>query len=149
MSTIEKARHPTLRRATAASAVQFYEFTIYGFLAVALAPLFFPSDDPAASMLAALAGFGGGYLTRPLGGILFGAIGDRMGRRSVLMATIFLMGGASTAIGLLPTYAQIGLFSTALLLVLRILQGASAGGEEKLDSVPWSGVVRIGEPSGS
>lgn len=122
-----------LRRAavasTVGSAVEFYEFTIYGFLAVVFAPQFFPADDPTASTLAALAVFGGGYLARPLGGILFGAWGDRVGRRSVLMATIFLMGGASIAIGLLPTYATAGLLAPALLLVLRLVQGLSAGGE--------------------
>ncbi|WP_280204982.1 MFS transporter, partial [Nocardia farcinica] len=122
-----------LRRAavasTVGSAVEFYEFTIYGFLAVVFAPQFFPADDPTAATLAALAVFGGGYLARPLGGILFGAWGDRVGRRSVLMATIFLMGGASIAIGLLPTYATAGLLAPALLLVLRLVQGLSAGGE--------------------
>lgn len=124
---------PTLRRAALASsvgsAVEFYEFTIYGFLAVVFAPQFFPADDPAASTLAALAVFGGGYLARPAGGMLFGALGDRLGRRSVLMATIFLMGVASTLIGFLPTYADIGLAAPLLLLVLRLLQGVSAGGE--------------------
>ncbi|MCV7066247.1 MFS transporter [Mycolicibacterium farcinogenes] len=124
---------PTLRRAAVASsvgsAVEFYEFTIYGFLAVVFAPQFFPADDPAASTLAALAVFGGGYLARPAGGILFGALGDRLGRRSVLMATIFLMGVASTLIGVLPTYTSVGLAAPVLLLVLRLLQGVSAGGE--------------------
>ncbi len=134
MSTTEIASNrSTLRRATAAStlgsAVEFYEFTIYGFLTVVFAPLLFPSDDPAASTLAALAVFGGGFLARPLGGIIFGAIGDRVGRRNVLMATIFLMGGASTAVGVLPTYSQIGLWAPVLLLLLRLLQGVSAGGE--------------------
>ncbi|GAA5044686.1 MFS transporter [Thermocatellispora tengchongensis] len=93
------------------------------------APLFFPADDPAASTLSALAVFGGGYLARPLGGVLFGALGDRIGRRPVLMATIFLMGGASMLIGVLPTYEQAGLLAPALLLALRLLQGLSAGGE--------------------
>ncbi|OPG14141.1 MFS transporter [Microbispora sp. GKU 823] len=127
------ARSIVLRRSavasTVGSAVEFYEFTIYGFLAVVFAPLFFPSSDPAASTLSALAVFGGGYLARPLGGILFGVLGDRIGRRTVLMSTIFLMGGASTLIGLLPTYNRAGLLAPALLLALRLLQGLSAGGE--------------------
>ncbi|BBY86611.1 MFS transporter [Mycolicibacterium tokaiense] len=133
MTVTTRTPNTTLRRAAVASlagsAVEFYEFTIYGFLAVVFAPLFFPSSDPTASTLAALAVFGGGYLARPLGGIIFGALGDRVGRRSILLATIFLMGGASTLIGVLPTYAQAGLVAPLLLLVMRILQGVSAGGE--------------------
>ncbi|MEU0510858.1 MFS transporter [Amycolatopsis sp. NPDC006125] len=132
-TTSTTGRPVALRRAavasTVGSAVEFYEFTIYGFLAVVFGPLFFPSGDAAASTLSALAVFGGGYLARPLGGILFGALGDRIGRRSVLMATIFLMGGASTLIGVLPTYAQAGLVAPLALLVLRLVQGLSAGGE--------------------
>ncbi|MGV9803211.1 MFS transporter [Mycobacterium sp. NPDC003449] len=123
----------TLRRAalasTVGSAIEFYEFTVYGFLAVVFAPLFFTSDQPTAATLSALAVFGGGYLARPLGGVIFGTLGDRMGRKPVLMLTIFLMGSASMAIGVLPGYAQIGIAAPVLLLILRILQGLSAGGE--------------------
>ncbi|WP_342661756.1 MFS transporter [Rhodococcus ruber] len=111
------------------SAIEYYEFTAYGFLAVVFAPLFFPTDNPAAATLSALAIFGGGYLARPLGGVVFGALGDRLGRKPVLLVTIFLMGFASMAIGLIPTYAQIGLIAPLLLLLLRVLQGLSAGGE--------------------
>lgn len=111
------------------SAVEFYEFMIYAFLAAVFAPQFFPASDPLASTLAALAVFGGGYLARPLGGLVFGALGDRFGRRPVLMTTIFLMGGASILMGVLPTYAQVGVLAPILLMLLRLVQGFAAGGE--------------------
>lgn len=124
-----EARRRAVLASTVGSAVEFYEFTVYGFLAVVFGPLFFPAADPTAATLSALAVFGAGYLARPLGGIFFGALGDRIGRRSVLMATIFLMGGASMLIGVLPTYAQIGVLAPLLLVVLRLVQGFAAGGE--------------------
>ncbi|PXY19266.1 MFS transporter [Prauserella muralis] len=111
------------------SAVEFYEFTIYAYLAVVFAPLFFPAGDVFASTLAALAVYVGGYVARPVGGLIFGALGDRFGRRPVLMTTIFLMGGAASLVGLLPTYDQIGVLAPILLVVLRLVQGFSAGGE--------------------
>lgn len=128
----------TRRRAVRASivgtVVEYYEFTIYGFLAVVFGPLFFPSASDAAATLSALAVFGVGYLARPLGGIVFGSLGDRYGRRPVLMATLLIMGISSSLIGLLPTYASIGLAAPLLLLLLRLLQGFSAGGE-------WAGAL--------
>lgn len=109
--------------------IEYYDFSLYGYLAVVMAPLFFPSDDPVVSLLAALAVFGSSYLIRPLGGIFFGHIGDRYGRKTALIAVLICMGTASTAMGLLPTPAQIGIGATALLVLLRVLQGFSAGGE--------------------
>ena len=124
---------PPIRRAATAgvigTTIEFYDFSVYGLLAVVFAPLFFPSASPVASTLAALAVFGVGYLTRPLGGVVFGWLGDRVGRRTALMATILVMGTASVLIGLLPTYATIGVAAPALLVLLRLLQGLSAGGE--------------------
>ncbi|MFC7959154.1 MFS transporter [Rhodococcoides kroppenstedtii] len=109
--------------------IEYYDFSLYGYLAVVIAPLYFPSDEPVVSLLSALAVFGTAYLVRPLGGIVFGHIGDRFGRKKALMATLVCMGVGSTAMGLLPTPAQIGLWATVLLVVVRLLQGFSAGGE--------------------
>ncbi|WP_072805923.1 MFS transporter [Rhodococcoides yunnanense] len=109
--------------------IEYYDFSLYGYLAVVIAPLYFPSDQPVTSLLSALAVFGTAYLIRPLGGIVFGHIGDRFGRKKALMATLVCMGVGSTAMGLLPTPAQIGMWATALLVLVRLLQGFSAGGE--------------------
>ena len=109
--------------------IEYYDFSLYGYLAVVMAPLFFPNDDPVISLLAALAVFGSSYLIRPLGGIVFGHMGDRYGRKTALVVVLACMGFASTAMGLLPTPAQAGIWATVLLVVVRIVQGFSAGGE--------------------
>ena len=109
--------------------IEYYDFSLYGYLAVVIAPLFFPSDDPVTSLLAALAVFGTAYLIRPLGGIVFGHIGDKYGRKRALLATLICMGVGSTLMGVLPTHAQAGVWATVLLVAVRILQGFSAGGE--------------------
>jgi MHS family proline/betaine transporter-like MFS transporter len=110
-------------------AVEWFEFGVYGYLATVLGKLFFPSSDPTTSILSALAVFGVAFLARPVGAVIFGSLGDRLGRRAVLSTTILLMGGATTAIGLLPTYEAIGVIAPILLISLRLLQGLSAGGE--------------------
>lgn len=109
--------------------LEWYDFLTFAALAVWFGPLFFPPDNPTAGLLASLATFGAGMVVRPLGAALFGSLGDRIGRRRVFMITILLMGGATLAVGLLPTYAQAGLWAPGLLLCLRLLQGLSAGGE--------------------
>lgn len=109
--------------------LEWYDFLTFAALAVWFGPLFFPAEDPTAGLLASLATFGAGMVVRPIGAALFGSLGDRIGRRKVFMITIALMGGATLAVGLLPTYAQAGLWAPALLLTLRLLQGLSAGGE--------------------
>lgn len=109
--------------------IEYYDYSLYGFLAVTIAPLFFPSSDPTASLMAGLLLFATGFLLRPLGGLLFGWIGDVCGRRTALLATLLSMGLASAAIGLVPTYESAGVWATMLLVVFRILQGLSAGGE--------------------
>jgi MFS family permease len=108
---------------------EWYDFFLYGILATLIGKLFFPSDNPTAATLASLAAFGAGFGVRPLGAIVFGYFGDRIGRKYTFLVTITLMGGATAAIGLLPTYAQAGLWAPALLLVLRLLQGLALGGE--------------------
>lgn len=121
------------RRAAVAGGVgtliEYYDFSLYGYLAVVMAPIFFPGGDPVASLLAALAVFAGSYVIRPLGGIFFGHMGDRLGRKRALLAVLVCMGLSSTAMGLLPTPAQAGLLSTVLLVLVRLIQGFSAGGE--------------------
>lgn len=109
--------------------LEWYDFLTFASLAAYFSVLFFPPDNPVAALLASLATFGVGMLVRPLGSALFGSLADRYGRRPVFIATIALMGSATFCVGLLPTYAQVGLLAPALLLALRLLQGLSAGGE--------------------
>lgn len=110
--------------------IEFYDFFIYGLAASLLFPqIFFPASDPAAGTLISLSSFGVGYVARPFGALLFGHLGDRMGRKSILVTTLLMMGVATTAIGLLPSYDQIGLAAPVLLVSLRIVQGVSLGGE--------------------
>ena len=109
--------------------LEWYDFLTFATLAVAFAPLFFPTSDPVTGLLASLATFGAGMIVRPLGAAFFGSLGDRIGRRPVFLITISLMGGATFAVGFLPTYEMIGIWAPVLLVSLRLLQGLSAGGE--------------------
>ncbi|WP_409237578.1 MFS transporter [Streptomyces sp. PA5.6] len=132
---------PSLPRLAAASlagtAIEFYDFFIYGTAAaLVLGPLFFPTFSPLAGTLAAFATFGVGFVARPLGSVLFGHIGDRHGRRPVLIASLLLTGVATVAVGCVPTYESIGIAAPVLLLVLRFLQGLGLGGE-------WGGAVLL------
>ena len=124
-----------LKRATLASsigsALEYFDFALYGLsTALIFNVLFFPQDDPAMATVAAFATYGVGFLARPFGGLFFGRLGDRVGRKVVLVVTILLMGGASTAIGLLPTYEAIGIWAPIFLVILRLLQGFGAGAEQ-------------------
>jgi MFS transporter, MHS family, proline/betaine transporter len=138
MSRIEQLAAPTGVRlnqrkvviaASVGTIVEYYDFSIYGYMAVALAPLFFPSKDPVVSLLSALTVFGVSFVVRPLGGLVFGSLGDRFGRKKILAATILTMGIGSALVGTLPSYAQIGIFAPVLLVICRLLQGFAAGGE--------------------
>ncbi len=128
-----KTAHADSKRAAASgfvgTLIEYYDFSLYGYMAVVIAPLFFPSGDPTVSLLAALAVFGTAYFVRPLGGIVFGHIGDKYGRKTALLGTLVCMGVGSTLMGLLPTFDQAGYLATALLVLVRLLQGFSAGGE--------------------
>ena len=129
---INKLKHPYRKVAIAAcfgTFLEWYDFLTFATLAVIFGPLFFPSTDPASSLLASLATFGVGMVVRPIGAAIFGSIGDRVGRRPVFMITIALMGLATVCVGFLPTYSQIGIWAPILLVGLRLLQGLSAGGE--------------------
>lgn len=111
--------------------IEWYDFLVFGTLAaLVFDEIFFPAADPAVGRLAAAATFGVGFVARPLGGLLFGHFGDRVGRRSVLLVSLLLMGIATVGIGLLPTYASAGVLAPVLLIVFRLLQGLSVGGEQ-------------------
>jgi MHS family shikimate/dehydroshikimate transporter-like MFS transporter len=115
--------------------VEWYDFFIYGTAAaLVFDKLFFPSSDPVVSTIAAFSVYAAGYLARPLGGIVFGHFGDRIGRRSMLVLTLLLMGFGTFLVGLLPTYDQIGVLAPILLIVLRLIQAIGLGGE-------WGGAV--------
>ena len=111
------------------SIVEYFDFGVYGYVATILATKFFVDGDPTAALLATLATFAVAFVLRPVGGILFGHFGDRYGRKTALAATVGLMAVASGLIGILPTYASIGVGATALLVLARCLQGIAAGGE--------------------
>jgi metabolite-proton symporter len=116
--------------AAAGSALEWYDFFIYGTAsALVFGPLFFPNSDPGIGVLSSFATFAVGFLARPFGGLFFGHFGDRLGRKPMLIATMLLVGGGTFLIGLLPTYAQIGIWAPVLLLVLRLVQGFGAGAE--------------------
>ncbi|MFF9868695.1 MULTISPECIES: MFS transporter [unclassified Streptomyces] len=130
-----------MRRLAAASlagtAVEFYDFFVYGTAAaLVLGPLFFPTFSPVAGTLAAFGTFAIGFLSRPLGSVVFGHIGDRYGRRPVMFASLLLTGAATVAVGCVPSYATLGVAAPVLLLVLRFLQGLGLGGE-------WGGAVLL------
>ena len=108
---------------------EWYDFFLYGILAALLGKLFFPSDNATAATLASLAAFGAGFGVRPLGAILFGYFGDKIGRKYTFLVTITLMGTATAMIGILPTYASAGIWAPIALVGLRLLQGLALGGE--------------------
>lgn len=112
------------------TALEWFDFVVYGTLSATVFPaLFFPGLTPVNALLASFAAFGAGFFARPLGGLVFGHLGDRLGRKRVLTYTLIVMGAASAAIGVLPTYSMIGLAAPILLVFLRLCQGFAAGGE--------------------
>jgi len=133
LSAPEKLGVPLSRIRLAAmigTTVEYYDFFVYSIAAVWVFPiLFFPKGNPTTAQLASLATFGLAFLSRPLGSLLFGHFGDRIGRKSTLVATMTMMGVGTFLIGLLPTYQQIGVAATVMLALLRILQGIALGGE--------------------
>ncbi|MPW23108.1 MFS transporter [Paraburkholderia sp. CNPSo 3157] len=115
----------------AGSAMEWYDFSIYGTAsALIFSDLFFPGLDKAAGLLAIFGAYAAGFFARPFGGLFFGWLGDKYGRKSVLVATVLLMGGSTFCIGLLPTYDSVGVWAAVLLVVLRLLQGFGAGAEQ-------------------
>src|SRR5215207_8861920 len=133
-SAAEQQQKPwSMKRVVAASsagtAFEWYDFFIFGSLATTIQKVFFAGLDPTAGLIAALGLFAAGFAFRPMGAIIFGVIGDRLGRKGAFLATVSLMGGATFLIGILPTYATAGIISPILLILLRILQGIALGGE--------------------
>jgi MHS family proline/betaine transporter-like MFS transporter len=130
---IEQVDPATLRKVIVAAGignfVEWFDFAVYGFLATTIAQQFFPSGDASAALLKTFAVFAVAFAFRPLGGLFFGMLGDKIGRKRTLAFTILLMAGATTIIGLLPTYAAIGVTAPILLTIIRCAQGFSAGGE--------------------
>ncbi|MFI1069857.1 MFS transporter [Streptomyces puniciscabiei] len=121
----------------AGTAIEFYDFFVYGTAAaLVLGPLFFPTFSPVAGTLAAFVTFGAGFVARPLGSVVFGHLGDRHGRRPVLVVSLLLTGASTVAVGCVPSYGTIGVAAPLLLLVLRFLQGFGLGGE-------WGGAVLL------
>jgi len=154
-----------IKRVATASAIgtaaEYYDFFAYGTAAVLfLGHPFFPSSDPLISTLAAFATYAVGFLARPLGGIVFGHIGDKVGRKKALVITILIVGLGTFCIGLLPTYEKIGIWAPVLLILIRVLQGFGVGGEQAGAvlmtaeySVPvrrgfFASWVQIGAPAG-
>lgn len=153
---VQKAHAAMRTRAVTAAAVgtalEWFDFTLYGALAATVLPkLFFPAMDSTSALLASLATFGVGLAARPLGAIICGHLGDKLGRRNLMLGTVSIMGLSSMLMGLLPTYASIGLWAPILLVVLRILQGFALGGEStgaQLIAIEHASADRRGKYSG-
>jgi len=122
-----------LKRAVGAmalgNAMEWFDFGVYSYIAVTLGQVFFPSSSPSAQLIATFGTFAAAFLVRPVGGMVFGPLGDRIGRQRVLAMTMIMMALGTFAIGLIPSYASIGIFAPVLLLVARLVQGFSTGGE--------------------
>lgn len=135
MATIAEQHHkpwPMARvivASSAGTAFEWYDFFIFGSLAPVISKVFFAGLDPTPALIAALGLFAAGFAFRPLGALIFGVIGDRLGRKGAFLVTVSLMGGATFLIGLLPTYAQAGALGPTLMILLRIVQGIALGGE--------------------
>ncbi len=128
-SRIESLDKRSLIAGFSGNILEWYDFTVYGFFATIIGVQFFPDADKTVQLISAFGVFAAGYLMRPIGGIVFGHIGDRQGRKKALVISVLLMAIPTTLIGLLPTYESIGWYSALLLVILRLLQGLSVGGE--------------------
>src|SRR6187549_2181979 len=133
MSEISTEQKKTLWSVITASSVgtliEWYDFYIFGSLAIILSQQFFPHTNPTAALLSTLATFGAGFVVRPFGAIVFGRLGDLVGRKYTFLVTLILMGGSTFAIGLIPGYQTIGILAPILVLIFRLLQGLALGGE--------------------
>ncbi len=128
-TTLSRSDWRVILLASLGGALEFYDFIIYSQFAQYIGRNFFPNDDPMVSLVVSFSVFAVGYFARPLGGIFFGHMGDRIGRRRVLIVTVVTMSAATAGIGLLPTYAQWGIAASILLVLLRVVQGFCLGGE--------------------
>src|SRR6185295_13070703 len=109
--------------------IEWYDFYIFGSLATVISPLFYPQGNDTLALIAYLSTFAVGFVVRPFGALFFGRIGDLIGRKYAFLVTLLIMGGATAAIGFLPTYATIGIAAPIILLLIRVLQGLALGGE--------------------
>lgn len=109
--------------------IEWYDFYIFGSLAIVLSTKFFPSENPTAAFLSTLATFAAGFVVRPFGALFFGRLGDLIGRKYTFMVTLMLMGGATFVIGCVPSYESIGFIAPVIVLIMRLLQGLALGGE--------------------
>lgn len=128
-ATEQKGLMKVIMASSVGTLIEWYDFYIYGAMAVIIAKQFFPQDNPTAAFLAALATFAAGFVVRPFGALVFGRIGDLIGRKYTFLLTLLLMGGSTFAIGLVPGYAKIGIWAPILILLLRFVQGLALGGE--------------------
>ena len=124
-----KGLMPIILASSVGTLIEWYDFYIYGAMATIIAGQFFPTENPTAGFLATLATFAAGFVVRPFGALVFGRLGDLVGRKYTFLVTLLLMGGSTFAIGLVPGYAQIGMLAPAIILLLRLLQGLALGGE--------------------
>jgi MHS family proline/betaine transporter-like MFS transporter len=127
--TEERAVKRAVKAAALGNAMEWYDFGIYSYLAVTIGHVFFPSGNPTVELLSSFATFAVAFLVRPIGGMFFGPLGDRIGRKKVLATTMIMMAIGTFAIGLIPSYTSIGFWSPALLIFFRLVQGFSTGGE--------------------
>ncbi|MGS2588205.1 glycine betaine/L-proline transporter ProP [Streptomyces hebeiensis] len=127
--TDERAVKRAVKAASLGNAMEWFDFGIYSYLAVTIGHVFFPSGNPTAELLSSFATFAVAFLVRPLGGMVFGPMGDKIGRKKVLALTMIMMAVGTFAIGLIPSYATIGFWAPALLILFRLVQGFSTGGE--------------------
>ncbi|WP_121746739.1 glycine betaine/L-proline transporter ProP [Streptomyces sp. E2N166] len=118
-----------VKAAALGNAMEWFDFGVYSYIAVTLGKVFFPSGNPTAQLLSTFGAFAAAFLVRPLGGMVFGPLGDRVGRQKVLALTMIMMAAGTFAIGLIPSYATIGVWAPVLLLLARLVQGFSTGGE--------------------
>ncbi|OZM78065.1 MFS transporter [Pseudonocardia sp. MH-G8] len=159
---VRTQRRRVLVSGTIGTTIEYFDFLLFGLIApVVFNQLFYPQADPLVATIAVLATFAIGYVARPLGGLVFGHFGDRIGRKPIMFVTLVLMGAATTGIGLLPTYAAIGVAAPILLTLLRCVQGFALGGETvgavimATESAPqgkrggYAGVIQIGGALGS
>jgi MFS family permease len=137
LSTIQELEHAkhdykiwqVIGASSAGTVIEWYDFYIFGSLAATIAPLFYPKGNETLALIAYLSTFAVGFIVRPFGALFFGRIGDLVGRKYAFLVTLLLMGGATAAIGFLPTYESVGILAPILLIIIRILQGLALGGE--------------------
>ncbi|MEO6870317.1 MAG: MFS transporter, partial [Ginsengibacter sp.] len=120
---------PIIAASSVGTIIEWYDFFIFGSLATIISTEFFPKEYPAAAFLATLATFSAGLVIRPFGAMVFGKMGDMIGRKYTFTITLILMGGSTIAIGLVPNYDSIGFLAPLIVLILRLLQGLAIGGE--------------------